>query len=116
MRYLSWIITVPLLVIAVIFAVNHRGVVALDLWPLALQFELPLYLAILVSVFAGFLAGGFVVWVAQGRHRARARQRRYRVEELERELAFLKRKLDKAEADRTGGAGVRALPGRRTGT
>lgn len=125
MKHLSWIITLPLLAIAVVFAVNHRGRVTLDLWPLPISLEPPLYLLVLLSIFVGFLIGGVVVWVAQGRNRHKARERRFRVEELEREVSFLKRKLEKAEADRqaaesraaqTGASERPALPGARTGT
>ena len=99
MKYLSWIITLPLLAIAVIFSVNHRQPVEIDLWPLPLAIEPPLYLVVLLAVFLGFLIGGLIDWTAQGRNRRTARWRRYRIEELEREVAFLKRKLEKAETE-----------------
>lgn len=98
MKHLSWILTLPLLIIAVVFAVNHRGRITLDFWPLPLELTTPLFLLVLLTLFAGFLLGGLTVWLSQSRHRRRARERRYRVEELERETAFLKRRLEKAEA------------------
>jgi uncharacterized integral membrane protein len=98
-KYLSWIITLPLLAIAVIFSVNHRQPVEIDLWPLPLAIEPPLYLVVLLILFVGFLVGGLIDWNAQGRNRRTARWRRYRIEELEREVAYLKRKLEKAEGD-----------------
>ncbi|WP_161958846.1 LapA family protein [Ferruginivarius sediminum] len=126
MKHISWVITLPLLAIAVVFAVNHRGRVVLDLWPLPLRVEPPLYLLVLLAIFVGFVIGGLVVWAAQGRNRHKARQRRFRVEELEREVTFLKRKLEKAEADRQAaearaaqsgpGSAPPALPRARTGS
>lgn len=114
MRHLSWIITVPLLVIAVVFAVANRKTVAIDLWPLPVTLEPPFYLVVLVAVFVGFLAGGVVVWLSGGRRRRRARELRFRNEELERELAHLRRRLERAEEAATE-AGER-LPPARTGT
>ena len=99
MKYLSWIITLPLIAVAVIFSVNHRQPVEIDLWPLPLAIEPPVYLVVLLAVFIGFLLGGSIDWWSQGRNRRTARWRRYRIEELEREVAFLKRKLEKAQTD-----------------
>lgn len=114
LRHLSWIITVPLLVIAVVFAVANRSKVAIDLWPLPVTLEPPFYLVVLVAVFVGFLAGGVVVWLSGGRRRRRARELRFRNEELERELAHLRRRLERAE-EAAAEAGER-LPPARTGT
>ncbi|WP_051431939.1 LapA family protein [Rhodovibrio salinarum] len=97
MKYLSWIITLPLIAVAVIFSVNHRQPVEIDLWPLPLAIEPPLFLVVLLAVFIGFLIGGSIDWWSQGRNRRTARWRRYRIEELEREVGFLKRKLEKAQ-------------------
>jgi uncharacterized integral membrane protein len=96
-KYLSWIVTLPLIAVAVIFSVNHRHTVEIDLWPLPLAIEPPVYLVVLLAVFIGFLLGGSIDWWSQGRNRRTARWRRYRIEELEREVAFLKRKLEKAQ-------------------
>ncbi len=125
MKHLSWIITLPLLAIAVIFAIQHRQRVEIDLWPLPIQVEPPLYVLVLLAIFVGFLIGGCVTWLSQGRHRRRARERRFRIEALERELAGAQRKLQHAEASAaeaaagraaSHGAKVRALPHARTGT
>lgn len=86
MRYLSWIVTLPIALVAVLFAVSNRDVVTWALWPLPFTLEAPLYLATLVALLAGFLAGGFVVWNAQRRHRRRARREADRVLFLEREV------------------------------
>lgn len=103
MKYLSWIITLPLIAVAVIFSVNHRQPVEIDLWPLPFAIEPPVYLVVLLAVFIGFLLGGSIDWWSQGRNRRTARWRRYRIEELEREVAFLKRKLEKAQSDAEAG-------------
>lgn len=117
LRALSWIVTLPLLAIAVIFAVNHRDAVPIDLWPLPMAVSVPLYMLVLVGIFVGFLIGGILTWLSQGRHRRRARQRGYRVEQLERDLDGVRKQLDalKTDHDRVGAAdgrgGARGLPG-----
>ena len=103
MKYLSWIITLPLIAVAIVFSVNHRQPVEIDLWPLPLAIQPPVYLVVLLAVFIGFLIGGSIDWWSQGRNRRTARWRRYRIEELEREVAFLKRKLEKAQNDAEAG-------------
>jgi len=86
-RYLSWIITIPVALVIVSFAVSNRGPVELALWPLPFQITVPIYVATLVALVLGFLAGGFIAWVSGGRYRAAARERRRRIAQLEQELA-----------------------------
>ncbi|AWK86290.1 lipopolysaccharide assembly protein LapA domain-containing protein [Azospirillum thermophilum] len=86
MRYLTWIITVPVALVAVLFAISNRDMVTLSLWPLPFTLDAPLYLAALLALAVGFLAGGFVTWNSQRRHRRRARREGDRVVFLEREV------------------------------
>lgn len=86
MRYLTWIVTVPVALVAILFAISNRATVTLSLWPLPFTLEAPLYLAALLALVVGFLAGGFVVWNSQRRHRRRARRSGDRVVFLEREV------------------------------
>ncbi|MBP2299938.1 lipopolysaccharide assembly protein LapA domain-containing protein [Azospirillum picis] len=86
MRHLSWIITIPVALVAILFAISNRGIVTLSLWPLPFTLEAPVYIATLVALLLGFLAGGFIVWNSQRRHRRRARREGNRVLYLEREL------------------------------
>nr|WP_295838164.1 lipopolysaccharide assembly protein LapA domain-containing protein [uncultured Azospirillum sp.] len=86
MRHISWIVTIPVALVAILFAISNRGIVTLSLWPLPFTLATPVYLATLVALVVGFLAGGFVVWNSQRRHRRRARRESNRVLYLEREL------------------------------
>jgi len=85
-RILTWFILFPLLVIAVVFAVGNRGEMTFDFYPLPLTLALPVYAGIFIAVFFGFIAGGTVCWLSQGRWRRLARQRKRRIAELERDL------------------------------
>ena len=88
LRYLSWIITVPIGVALVLFAVSNEGqVVTISLWPLPFQSpELPVYSVVLIPAVVTFFAGGFVAWVNGGRYRRLARQRARQVNHLRAEL------------------------------
>jgi uncharacterized integral membrane protein len=119
LKLLSWVITLPLLAVAAIFAVSHRQRVTVDLWPLPVEVAPPLYLLVLVGIFLGFVAGGLLTWISQGKHRRRARDRRYRMERLERDLKAAQRDLDALRAASEEGGetahGGAALPGRGNG-
>lgn len=97
MRYLSWIVTLPIALAAVLFAISNRGGVTLSLWPLPFTLDAPLYLAALLALLAGFMAGGFVVWNSQRRHRRRARRESNRVLFLEREVKEAQARATAAE-------------------
>lgn len=97
MRILSWIITVPLVVVAVLFALSNRGIVTLRLWPLPFEMDAPLYLASLLFLLAGFIAGGLVAWISGHRHRTAARKNGWRMQKLERDLADAQDRAAQAE-------------------
>ena len=86
MRFVTWIITLPIALVAVLFAISNRDVVTFALWPLPFTLEAPIYLATLLALVVGFLAGGLITWSGQGVHRRNARRRAERVGYLEREL------------------------------
>ena len=87
MRLLFWIVVAFVAAVFALFAVSNREAVALHLWPLPFQVDLPLYLAILGALLIGFIVGLGTAWVA-GRHRRRENRRRgRRIAALERELA-----------------------------
>lgn len=118
MRYLALIITIPVALVAVLFAISNRDLVTLSLWPLPFTLAAPVYLATLVALAIGFLAGGFVAWNAQRGHRRRARRNADRVTFLERELKETQARAAAAEkrlAEQTrpvsGPAGLPTAPG-----
>ncbi len=90
MKRLSWILTLPLMVVAVVFAIANREAVTLDLWPLEISIQAPLFVMVLGSIVVGLFAGGAAVWFSGGQARRRARAARRQVAELERELSRLR--------------------------
>lgn len=90
MRYLSWIITLPLAVIAISFAVSNLMPVQLSLWPLPFFIEAPAFALVLVTLVVGFLLGGFTVWIGQHGHRKAERQHQSRADKLQKELDLLR--------------------------
>ena len=98
MRRLSWVLTVPITVICVVFAVANQQAVTIDLWPLALSYTLPVYVMVLLLLLIGFLIGAAVMWISAGRLRDKARRNYYKASDLEREVTWLKRKQAQAEA------------------
>lgn len=100
-RMLSWLIMTPALIAVVVFALNNKTPVILDLWPFGVTIEMPVYLAFLLALVAGALIGGFAAWLGQGRARSALREQAYQGEVARRELnaerektAILQRELD----------------------
>jgi len=98
-KYFSWIVTVPLTLVAVVFAVTNRAGVTLNLWPFGITIEAPLFILVLGSVFIGVLVGGTIAWLSAGATRRRAREAQRRAANLERELAQLRRQQQNPHAD-----------------
>jgi uncharacterized integral membrane protein len=101
MRLLFWILGLPLLVLVALFAVANREPVAINLWPFASGFDMPLYAALGVALYAGIALGALVAWLAGGRNRSRRRAAVRRAAALERENETLKSRLGSTEEART---------------
>jgi uncharacterized integral membrane protein len=99
-RLVHWVVTVPVAVIVVLFAVSNRAAVTVTLWPLPVRLEAPLYLVVLLALLAGFLVGELIAWINGRRARRAARAGAQRVEALERELAATQARLGTAPPPR----------------
>jgi putative membrane protein len=97
MRVLFWIIALPIIAIAMAFAVANHDSVTISLWPLAYRIEIPLYIAVTGALFLGFLVGIIYGWLGSLRVRHRARNETKRAEKLSTENADLRQKLALAE-------------------
>lgn len=76
MKRLRWLITVPLALILIVFAVNNRHIVEVSLWPLDFIVRWPLFVFVYIGVVAGFLAGAVIAWASAAQRHRRARHRR----------------------------------------
>ena len=86
MKHVSWILTLPLTVLVIVFAVANREFVPLDLWPFEIAVQLPVFVLVLGSMFVGFLIGALTMWLSGGKQRRRARSARGRLAKLERDV------------------------------
>ncbi len=106
MKHLSWIITLPITIIVVVFALSNRQPLVIDFWPLEMSLTAPLYLVLLLSILFGFVLGGIAMWFTAGRSRKRAREASARMRELEGQVANLKRAQEaRGPANDSGPAG-----------
>ncbi len=87
MKRLSLVITIPLFLVLVVFAVANRQRVDLNLWPFFVVHDVALFLLALGMLALGALIGALWLWVPLARWRLRARSHERRVVELEAALA-----------------------------
>lgn len=110
MKHLSWIITLPITIVAVVFALSNRQPVVIDIWPLELSLTAPLYLVLLLAALIGFILGGVAMWFTAGRSRKRAREAAAKLREMEGQIANLKRSAaNDSTAQGPGGGGQARL-------
>jgi len=84
------LISLPLLVILVLFALSNTQPVRLGLWPTDYALEVPLSVAVLAGTGLGFLIGGLVVWVGELGQRRRTRDAEHRIKLLESQVASMR--------------------------
>ncbi len=90
MRWLSWILLLPLCVAVVVFSISNRTVIKVDLWPLAYIVELPVFAIMLVSLLFGFVLGGVIAWTSGAKNRSKARSVARDATSARRELSALR--------------------------
>lgn len=86
-RALGAIVTLPLTLLVIAFALSNRGLVAIGLWPFDDLIELPVYLLALGMLAIGFLAGAALASLGTLSARYRARREAKRAAAAERKLA-----------------------------
>ncbi|MGA0395368.1 MAG: lipopolysaccharide assembly protein LapA domain-containing protein [Rhodospirillales bacterium] len=90
MRWLSWIVMLPLAAAAIVFSVSNRAVTPVDFWPFGFIVELPVFGIVLASLLLGFVIGGLVAWWGNARQRSRARAAEPETVRVRSELAALR--------------------------
>ena len=98
-RLVGLVLAVLLLIGAVLLMVGSRDPVTLRLALIPQEVQLPLFAAVLAAAVVGFVCGGIVMWITQGRWRRLARECLVELEDAEAENASLKDDLAKARED-----------------
>jgi uncharacterized integral membrane protein len=92
------IITVPILLVAISFAVSNTDIMTLRLWPFATEVTMPTALALFIVLIFGFLIGAIAAFVGAGSLRKRLRNAEYRLRQMEMEQARIAREKEAAAA------------------
>jgi uncharacterized integral membrane protein len=102
------LISIPLLIVLIAFALSNQQPVQLGLWPTDIVLSVPLSVAILVAAAIFFVVGAFMTWAGAVASRGRARRAERSVRELRAQVAVLRDQ--QAEARRTAGQNLVLLP------
>ena len=98
------LLSLPVLVVLVAFALSNQQVVRVGLWPTDIQVDLPLSIIVLLGSGLFFLAGALVTWGGSLSQGARARHAERTVRQLEAQVQALR-------AQRSNPAGLLPPPG-----
>lgn len=92
MRALYWILAGALAALAGLFALNNRGELTVDFWPVGPELQMPVFVALVGALYLGFALGAVVAWFATASSRRRARAAERKAAELDADLQTLKAK------------------------
>jgi len=109
LRWLSLLVTIPVTVLVVLFAVSNRTAVEAQLFPLPFSIQAPLYLYVLLALILGLLTGSAVTWIYGHNARAAARRESKRAARLEKELIELRAVALRTDAPPLSGSSSSAL-------
>lgn len=100
MGFIRWLIGLAIAIALSVFAVFNRTSVSVTWNPFSAPVELPLYLAALTFIAAGFVLGVLVVWMNTDPLHLEKRRQRKHIKDLEKQLETLHEKGGKeAPAD-----------------
>ena len=94
MRFIGWIIAVPVAFVVIAFAIANRTPVGVHFDPLPYELDIPLWAAVIGALAFGFILGAVIRWLFDQRWRSEARQGRRHFRALEREISSLRQRLD----------------------
>jgi uncharacterized integral membrane protein len=101
-RVLYWLTVVPLFLVVIVFSVANHKTTEVSLLPVLTEpVSFPVYSIALVGLFIGFVFGGIVSWIQNGRTRRRVRDLQKQSEADQREIAALRDRLTRLEATET---------------
>lgn len=89
-HYFSWLFSLPLLVLAICFAVGNREPTIINLWPLGYITTVKIYALALVPLAIGLLCGAGMQWFIALRHKMAAQKLGKEIAQLKLENAQLK--------------------------
>ena len=90
---LRWILSCVLGVSVIAFSLANRGQIELIWSPVHAPVSLPLFLPVLIGMTAGFLFGGFMVWLNGATVRSERRSQKKIIRDLEKQVeAIVERK------------------------
>ncbi len=95
-RFLAWPFVTILTLFILSFALTNRQDVMLGLFPLPIDFTVPLFLPILIASLLGLGAGLLIGWVQGGKERRQLHQKERDFLQASRELAALREKINYA--------------------
>ena len=87
MKFLSWLLTLLILLVALSFALHNRASTTVSLWPFGVEVVAPLYILTIGTLFLGLVLGAVLGWAIHLPHRMEARR-------LRRDIAALHEKIE----------------------
>ena len=110
MRRLSYLVSVPLAIILVLFAIDNRDRLTVSFWPLPWTATLPSFLALFLALLIGFVAGAAAAWLSGSKNRRRARDLAETARAQAHQIAEHERRQAEARGAQGAPAGAAALP------
>ena len=93
-KLLGIIITLPILLVAISFAISNTDILTLRLWPFSTEVSMPSALALFIVLVFGFVIGALAAFIGAGSLRKRVRNAEYRLRQMEMEQAWIAREAE----------------------
>ena len=94
MRFVIWIVDIPIAIVVVAFAIANRVSVQIQFDPLPFEIDVPIWITVIGSLVTGFIIGSLCKWLIDYRYRSELRQGRKLIRGLEKEIHSLRERAE----------------------
>ena len=98
-KIVMWITAACCAVFIATFSLANRTPIEIDIWPLPLKQQVPLFALLLACIGIGILWGGFAAWLSAGTARRKAREAKRRAGAAELEARHAEDRCSQLEQD-----------------
>ena len=102
MRFLTWLIAIPVALIIIVFAISNRTPAIIDLSPLPFIINVPIWAIAVGAVLFGIIVGSAIKWMLDHRRRVVSISRARKLQSAQKQINLLQKKIEILEKSKSG--------------
>ena len=102
MRFLTWLIAIPVALIIIAVSISNSTPAIIDLSPLPFIINVPIWAIAVGAVLFGIIVGGSIKWMLDHRRRVVSISRARKLQSAQKQINLLQKKIEILEKSKSG--------------